>query len=73
MAPVGGFETRQLAVVALLMAYAVELSLYVAHINGWTIANPVVLSVIVGSTPDGWDVLAYTLGFLCVFGLRLMK
>jgi uncharacterized membrane protein required for colicin V production len=63
---------RTLAVAALLIAYAVELSQYVAQVNGWKIANPV-LRIIVGSTPDGWDVLAYTLGFLCVLGLQPRK
>ncbi len=61
-----------LAVAALLIAYAVELSQYVAHINGWKIADPV-LRIIVGSTPDWWDMLAYTLGFLCVLGLQPLQ
>ena len=63
---------RALAVAALLTAYAVELSQYASPIYGWKIANPV-LRIVVGSTPDGWDLLAYTLGFLFVLGLQPLQ
>ena len=51
-----------LALIALCIGYAVELSQYLARLNHWVISNPI-FRTIVGSTPDWWDVLAYTLGF----------
>ena len=51
-----------LASIALAIGYAVELSQYLAKLNHWVISNPII-RMIVGSTPDWWDVLAYTAGF----------
>jgi Protein of unknown function (DUF2809) len=51
-----------LAVAALLVGYAVELAQYLSHLAGWKISQPI-LRTLVGSTPDWWDMLAYTLGF----------
>ena len=51
-----------LALIALCIGYAVELSQYLAKLNHWVISNPVIRTI-VGSTPDWWDVFAYTLGF----------
>jgi Protein of unknown function (DUF2809) len=55
-----------LAIAALLVGYGVELSQYISHVNGWKISNPV-LRIVVGSTPDWWDILAYTVGFCAVW------
>ena len=51
-----------LALIALFIGYAIELSQYLAKLNHWVISNPIVRTI-VGSTPDWWDVFAYTLGF----------
>jgi Protein of unknown function (DUF2809) len=51
-----------LAGAALLVGYGVELSQYLSHLYGWKISQPL-LRIVVGSTPDWWDLLAYTLGF----------
>jgi hypothetical protein len=52
-----------LATAALLVGYGVELSQTIAQSAGWKISNPV-LRIVVGSTPDWWDVVAYTVGFI---------
>ncbi len=54
-----------LATAALLVGYGVELSQYIAQSAGWKISNPV-LRIVVGSTPDWWDVVAYTVGFIAI-------
>lgn len=64
-----------LALAALLTGYAVELGQYLARHYGWRLEQPV-LRVILGSVPDWWDMLAYTLGFLLVLllaGARRMR
>ena len=40
----------------------IELSQYLAKLNHWVVSNPIIRTI-VGSTPDWWDVLAYTAGF----------
>lgn len=57
-----------LAVAALLTGYAVEVGQYLARLYGWQIEQPV-LRVVLGSVPDWWDVLAYTVGFAVVLVL----
>lgn len=59
-----------LAVAALLTGYAVEFAQYLARHFGWRIEQPV-LRIILGSVPDWWDVLAYTVGFALVLVLAL--
>ncbi len=61
-----------LAVAALLTGYAVEFGQYLARYFGLRIEQPV-LRVILGSVPDWWDVLAYTVGFFLVLLLAAMK
>ena len=61
-----------LAVAALLTGYAVEFGQYLARHFGWRIEQPV-LRVILGSVPDWWDVLAYTVGFFLVLLLAGMR
>jgi Protein of unknown function (DUF2809) len=61
--------TLWLAIAALLVGYGVELSQYISHLQGWKISNPV-LRIVVGSTPDWWDVLAYTVGFCAVWAIE---
>ena len=51
-----------LAVAALLTGYAVEFGQYLARLYGWQIKQPL-LRILLGSVPDWWDVLAYTVGF----------
>jgi len=61
------FDARVLclALVAFGVGCAVELGQYVALVHHWSIANPV-LRIVLGSTPDWWDVLAYGIGFVFV-------
>lgn len=59
-----------LAVAALLTGYAVEFGQYLARLYGWQIEQPV-LRVVLGSVPDWWDVLAYTVGFVVVLLLAM--
>lgn len=54
-----------LAIAALLTGYAVEFGQYLARLFGWRLEQPV-LRILLGSVPDWWDVLAYTLGFFLV-------
>lgn len=54
-----------LACVALSTGYVLELAQYLAGVQGWQNRQPV-LRVLIGSVPDWWDVLAYTLGFVSV-------
>jgi hypothetical protein len=54
--------TLWLAFAALLVGYGVELAQYLSHLYGWNISHPI-MRIVVGSTPDWWDMLAYTLGF----------
>ena len=51
-----------LAFAALLVGYGVELAQYLSHLYGWQISQPIV-RIVLGRTPDWWDMLAYTLGF----------
>ncbi|MFD4838180.1 DUF2809 domain-containing protein [Achromobacter sp. NPDC058515] len=57
-----------LALAALFTGYAVELGQYLARHFGWRLEQPV-LRVVLGSVPDWWDVLAYTVGFALVLVL----
>ncbi|CAB3711948.1 hypothetical protein LMG3458_03287 [Achromobacter deleyi] len=61
-----------LAVAALLTGYAVEFGQYLARYLGWRIEQPV-LRIVLGSVPDWWDMLAYTLGFFLVLLLAGIK
>ncbi|WP_246159330.1 DUF2809 domain-containing protein [Catellatospora sichuanensis] len=61
------FEIRATAIawMAFGLCCAVELLQYVASLNGWVIANPLI-SLIVGSTPDWMDIVAYGAGFCLI-------
>jgi hypothetical protein len=50
-----------LALAAFGVGCALELGQYLARLGHWQIANPV-LRVVIGSTPDWLDVLAYGIG-----------
>lgn len=54
-----------LSALAFGMGAFVEIGQYVASHFGWRLPNPV-LRIILGSTADWWDVLAYALGWLLV-------
>ena len=45
---------------------------YLARYLGWRIEQPV-LRIVLGSVPDWWDMLAYTLGFFLVLLLAGIK
>lgn len=61
-----------LAIAALLTGYAVEFGHYLARLFGWRLEQPV-LRILLGSVPDWWDVLAYTLGFFLVLLLAALR
>ena len=61
-----------LAIAALLTGYAVEFGQYLARLFGWRMEQPV-LRILLGSVPDWWDVLAYTLGFFLVLLLAALR
>ncbi|QEI08698.1 DUF2809 domain-containing protein [Pigmentiphaga aceris] len=54
-----------LACAAWMIGLLVELVQYLSTVFHVRIENPIV-RVVLGSTPDWWDVLAYTLGFVAV-------
>lgn len=58
-------QVLPLAIAALVTGYAVEFGQYLARLYGWQLQQPV-LRVVLGSVPDWWDVLAYTVGFVVV-------
>ncbi|MGE8687344.1 MAG: DUF2809 domain-containing protein [Achromobacter sp.] len=61
-----------LAFAALLTGYAVELGQYLARHFGWRLEQPL-LRIVLGSVPDWWDMLAYTLGFGLVLALAAWR
>lgn len=61
-----------LAIAALLTGYVVEFGQYLARLFGWRLEQPV-LRILLGSVPDWWDVLAYTLGFFLVLLLAALR
>lgn len=61
-----------LAIAALLTGYAVEFGQYLARLFGWRLEQPV-LRILLGSVPDWWDVLAYTLGLFLVLLLAALR
>jgi hypothetical protein len=61
-----------LALVALGIGCALEAAQYLARLWHLRIANPV-LRVVVGSTPDWMDVLAYVIGFGAVLWLETRR
>jgi hypothetical protein len=58
-----------LAAAALAMGLLIELGQYIAAVFQLQIPNRA-LRVVLGSTPDWWDVLAYVLGFLVVLAVE---
>ncbi|KCB25347.1 DUF2809 domain-containing protein [Bordetella hinzii] len=59
-----------LAGLAFGMGVFVELGQYAAAHLGWRLPNPV-LRMVLGSTADGWDILAYALGWVAVVAIEL--
>jgi len=59
-----------LASSAFTVGCALELGQYLARSNHWQIANPM-LRIVVGSTPDWLDVLAYGIGAASVLSWEL--
>lgn len=58
-----------LALAAFGVGCALELGQYLARLGHWQIANPV-LRVVIGSTPDWLDVLAYGIGAAAVVAIE---
>jgi hypothetical protein len=61
-----------IALVAFVIGVMVELAQYSLVRADVQIANPV-LRVVFGATPDWWDVLAYAIGAVLVFGLGALE
>lgn len=57
-----------LAGAAFLLGVAIELAQYLATTLGVHISNPI-LRIVLGATPDWWDVAAYGLGAVIALGL----
>ena len=57
---------------ALALGLGVEAAQYVSQLTGWQVASPV-LRIVLGSTPDWLDVVAYLIGFVsaCLLERRL--
>jgi hypothetical protein len=58
-----------LASSAFAVGCALELGQYLARLGHWQIANPV-LRIVIGSTPDWLDVLAYAIGAVVVVAIE---
>lgn len=61
-----------LAGLAFGMGVFVEMGQYAAARLGWQLPNPV-LRIVLGSTADGWDILAYALGWVAVVAIELPR
>ncbi len=59
--------------IALAMGLAIEAAQYISQQTGWQVTSPV-LRIVLGSTPDLLDVVAYLIGFglACVTERRSM-
>lgn len=59
---------------ALAVGLTVEAAQYVSQQAGWQVASPV-LRIVLGSTPDVLDVIAYLIGFVlaCVLERRMVR
>ena len=62
-----GARVLPLAAAALGVGLLVELGQYLASVWQWHIPNRA-LRIVLGSTADWWDVLAYFLGFVAILG-----
>ncbi|MCZ0735322.1 DUF2809 domain-containing protein [Phreatobacter sp. AB_2022a] len=60
------------AVLAFAAGAAVELVQYVLTVVGVRIPSPT-LRIVFGATPDWWDILAYAIGAMLVFGLAVLE
>jgi len=67
-----GARVLPLALAALAVGCAVELGQYLA--SAWHLRIPNrALRIVLGSTADWWDVLAYTIGFASVLALEGLR
>lgn len=57
--------------IAFSLGVAVELAQYLASNFGIRVSNPI-LRIVLGATPDWWDVLAYALGAVLVLGMAML-
>jgi hypothetical protein len=65
-------RVRPLASAALGVGYAVELGQFLA--SAWHLHIPNrALRIVLGSTADWWDVVAYTIGFAAVLALEALR
>lgn len=67
-----GTRVLPLAVAALCVGCAVELGQYLASVWHLCISNRA-LRIVLGSTADWWDVLAYVFGFAAVLALESLR
>lgn len=67
-----GARVLPLAVAALCVGCAVELGQYLASVWHLRISNRA-LRIVLGSTADWWDVLAYVFGFVAVLALEGLR
>ncbi|OZI74823.1 DUF2809 domain-containing protein [Bordetella genomosp. 12] len=67
-----GAHVLTLAGLAFGMGVFIEMGQYLASYLGWRLPNPV-LRIVLGSTADWWDILAYALGWIAVVALELPR
>ena len=65
-------DPAPVAVVAFVAGAAVELVQYLLVLANVRIPNRT-LRIVFGATPDWWDILAYAIGAVLVFGLTLLE
>lgn len=65
-------DPAPVAVVAFAAGAAVELVQYLLVLANVRIPNRT-LRIVFGATPDWWDILAYAIGAVLVFGLTLLE
>ena len=65
-------DPASIAVVAFAAGAAVELVQYVLTVIDVRIPNRT-LRIVFGATPDWWDILAYAIGAVLVFGLTFLE
>ncbi|WP_032826850.1 DUF2809 domain-containing protein, partial [Bordetella holmesii] len=67
-----GAHVLTLAGLAFGMGVFIEMAQYAATYLGWSLPNPV-LRIVLGSTADWWDILAYALGWIAVVVIELPR
>ena len=65
-------KTKYLAIFVLLFAYALEFAQYLDVVTFFAIENKIV-KIVLGSTFDIFDILAYTMGYGIILGIKRIQ